>query len=1401
MNKGVKYNFMGENKDVSKSKHPTSFYYEGQHIRLTSTGDQTTGSIINEKGNEKVISIPDYKVVKSTKKIEYGNKELVFRSDSELIDQINSGLIPDNTSITDNNIIGHANTRTGVLFFVTSPSTNVDSIWYVEDLIGSSYDIELLYVRSLNFSINDPIQALFNYENDNIQKVYWVDNGRNQIRNINIKYSNIEGNPNLIDLPSSNIETTSDVKLSQPIIEKITSGGTHTAGKIQYAYNLFRLNSAQTKISPLSELVPLAKGTSGGGDVNEVVGAVPNITIDNIDQSYDYIRVYAIKYTSYNQVPSISLIEEAEIGDSDIKIFDDGNIIEEIPLSEFLFLGSDPIKPKHIFSKDNRLFPINIKTVPFTLPEELDCRAYSFFSNSSGTYVYDEVYLNDNGVINTGEIPATEILVSSNFNLPKNHSAINLEYDRAKYLPNSNILGGEGKFIKYSPIQTVDNQLDKSADEYQFFKDEEIYRLGIQFYNTIGQISLPQWIADFKAPKGNLEGFFNTLYVELKPEFYTFINNYDYPNAKDKIVGYKIIRADRTERDKTIYCQGISSGMMVNAPINEDHGYWNKNKRAIEADNFFKMPNILMRNIGTSYGTSPLQPSEHLQRMQFTNNDPTRWDGAGTTNPLTEVQFEPTTRFSETYQYNSMFQIYSPDIKFSNSTISPGTVVKVKGACKNVTNNLWAKEINVETKLTDKEAKVYNGVSIHGVESNKNIVSIKGNPNDLMDRGIVNNENGPDSTSMTGMYQIYRDYTTFIPAVNPTIKSYPVFGRPEITERGQSITSYNKNSKYKYTNTLEGFLSDGEDDFDDDQSPIISINSYADKCVTVVLGEEESDYNNNQPIHTKRPSLEKMHAFSGINDSNCALILEVHSNKENIYLGNIYGGNTYEDKKRTNYIEIGRYKDINSNSIEIYSPGDTFVQNYKFLRLAKTNQELYVYNINQFTEIVEFPVETTVDLKNRNDESISSWDATFQFNNDDYYNYNRVYSQQPTLVKNTDVSLTFREIKNFDTMVQASKLKIPNEPIDSWTEILQNESINLDGKYGPINGIASFKDKLYTFQDNGIANIQINPRIQVQTSDGLGVELGTGKILYDYEYLSTNSGSINKWGIVPTGLGIYYYDALRKGIGRVPDSMDTLLSDVKGQHSYFNDNYIYDSIKADNPLIGKGVVLGYDNFNKDVYITLLQRRNLVPGIAMSNGNSFDISDTPTIKPLLTNESITKVFNERYNNFIDQKLYYPNMYINIGDKLLLLTNKKDLYEQFRGKYNYYFDEYHPSYVTIMVNPESDYSKVFNNIQYNSELYLNDVDQPHKSLTHIQAWSEYQNSGKVPLVVGRSNNLRRKFREWKALIPRNNTTNIDNNSPNNIKRDRIRNPWIFLKLELDNKDNYRLVLHDIIIYYTI
>ncbi|AGO48960.1 virion structural protein [Cellulophaga phage phi14:2] len=1336
MLKQIQYTFRGGNQDATKSKHSAEYFYDASHIKILSTDSQSTGSVANEKGNELIFTIPNLSI--SNNAISYNSKSLVFSSSSDLQTQRSSGEIP--SSSNSQIIIGHSVTRNSILFFTTDDK-GFDCIWELEDVLNKTYNLNLLYVRNMGFSSDNLIQSIFNYENENIQKTYWVD-GINQIRFLNIKSDDI------INTPLNTLNFVGDFSLSQPTIDSISSGGSHKAGMVQYAYNLYRLNSSQTKLSPLSELVPLTRGDGlGGGEVNELVSTTPVLKISNVDTQYTNIKIYAVRYTSLNVTPSIELITEKELDGTgnDVYVYDDGSNIGSVSLEEFLFLGSDPIIPKHIATKDNVLFPVNITEQNFDIPEELDCRAYSFVKNSTNSTVLDNPGPNQ-----------TSYTINSTYTLAPTIDAVNKDYDLYRYLRSTSIEGGEGKYLSFK----IRRGSLTDVEDLRLFKDREIYRYGIEFYNNLGQTSLPKWIADYKMPSGNLEGLYSYLEVTLKPSFYTWLNTYNFEKESDKPVGYRIIRAERTISDRTILCQGGLSGMIFQVKGDEAKNFsqfTNINTRSTYQDKYTKIPSYLIREFTKLPSTNlndhngVLQKNNHLGWLNDKISNSTEEGGEiySVTNNNSKL--------SQTFQFTKMMQLSSPELLFDSITSVPsGLSLRVVGLAKSTLNGVYASETYIETKLSNNYGKLVGGINPYRVNppylEDNNFQAVFKTPEGSSgnnDRRFI----GPSGSNSTmDFYHYYRQFNNFVANDNVN-KTYNIYGSPELSVRGNDSKLYNEDGRYSYTNSLKSFASDGEDDCDE-CGAITSINSFGAQNATLMLGSFTDTTDS-------RTGLEDLHDESTVTDTNGILISELVKSDDFIYTGSLYGGNSYESKKRTNYIKIGEYKDINTNSVTITNGGDTYVQSFKFLRIGKTDTEIYDKDQLQISEIVEFKVETTIDLKNRYDISLNSWDSRIQPQYNDYHGYNSVYSQEPNLIMSTNLDYNFKAVNNFDTRITATKSKTPNESIDSWTDLLVNEVQDLDGKYGPINSVINHDDELFTFQDEAVAQIAVNPRVQVQGTDGLSLELGKGSLLYDYKYLTTKSGSLNKWSTLSTKQGFYYYDALNKSVFKYPDYIKVALSDAKGYHSFFNNNYIYSDIAVDNPVKNQGVVLGYDNYNHDVYITALQG----------------------------DKTFTRCYNELQQQFIDLKTYHPSWYINKGESLFI-TNSTDneVYEQYAGEYNKFFGEYQPSYITLLVNPSVPLDTLFTNIFYRSEMYLDDIDQPDKTLTHIQAYNEYQDSGRVPLILGRSSNLRRKFRDWKADIPRQANT-----------RNKLRNPWIFLKLELDNESNYKMILHDIIVQY--
>jgi len=1367
MIKSTKHTYRGMNQDISKSKLPNEFYFEGRNIRIIATNSQSTGSITNEKGNKLIVSIPTPSINASTLSINYtvNNvlKSLVYKTNqsTQPRNEIESQYIitPNNYKISgDQIIIGHALIRDSIILFTTD-NNGFDCIWKVDD---NNYDITLLYMRNLGFNTLNPIQPINNYENEIIDKVYWVDS-KHQTRFINIHQS-IENQDieNLIDLSVNNIQIVGTFDLDQPEIIDTIQGGIHTSGMIQYAYNLYRINGSQTKISPLTELVPLNKGdNNGGGALNEVVGTIPIIKIDNLDETYTNLRLYAVKYSSYNALPEISLILDRDISTiNEIIYYDDGNIIEQLSVEEFLFLGSDIIIPKHINTKNNIMFFANYKEQNYDVDTyskatSLDTRAYSFAPNSTTTRIYNSLYETTTGGIDSNEPFITVGSGNINTNTPVinyKFSAINKDYDLYNRQFNNNILGGEGPYLKYRILRNqigINNFTQDEADK-KFLKDNEVYRLAIQFYNKYGQNSLPKWIADFKNivlnSQSNLNGYYASLEITLKPLFYVWLN--DQSNFLDengnydeslKPVGYRLLRAERTILDRTIICQGLLNGMLSQV-VGDQSGANVTADQEEKVHNGLKIPSMMRR---FDEYLDPMWGNQTYHRLdRFDEYHPQHDGSQGDAGNEVFKAVEAGQWSAGTYQFNKLMQMYSPEITFNIIQNLAQTRLNIVGGLENDYNAAWSQVRDNQTKLITDEIKIRNAIYPYDVKTTLpgNHDMITGSRTKIQLHGFFGHADLSDDRQRMNFVQTYRRY---IGEYYQSLADETVYGVPEITTLGQGRTMYNNNADMYYQNSLQPLSAD---------LFLNSVNSWGAPAITFALG-------GNSLLTRNRKSLEDLFNQSGITDTGVGLIGEFRIPKNLIYLGNIYGGNTYESKKRSNYVEIGDYKPIANNVYNALHFGDTFVNNFIFTKLVKTETEVYSNSSEQVTEIVEFRVETTVDLKNRNDLSISNWDNRFQPTDDEYQEYNRVYSQDSNLIIRRDLDYKFRRLDSFDTNVISSKVKVPGEIIDSWTDLQPNNVITLDGRYGPINSLHNFKDEIYTLQDTATAFLSIQPRVQTQGSDGISVELGSGAVLAEYKYISTESGTLNKWSVVNSPSSFYFYDTLNKSLNIFKGGIGGL-SDVKGLHTYFTNNTVLDDLKIDNPIIKLGVTSGFDYINNDMFMTFLQK----------------------------NKSFTLAYNEGSETFTSFYDYLPSRYISKGNNFITTNpNNRQLYKQYAGDYNNFYGINYSSKIRVLVNPEADLDCVFNNIEYKSEVYINDIDLPASTLTSVRLWNEYQDSQVIPLVV--NSNLSRKFRTWRATLPRQKGS-----------MDRIRNPWVFLELEFNNTNNKKLILHDVIVYYT-
>ena len=159
--------------------------------------------------------------------------------------------------------------------------------------------------------------------------------------------------------------------------------------------------------------------------------------------------------------------------------------------------------------------------------------------------------------------------------------------------------------------------------------------------------------------------------------------------------------------------------------------------------------------------------------------------------------------------------------------------------------------------------------------------------------------------------------------------------------------------------------------------------------------------------------------------------------------------------------------------------------------------------------------------------------------------------------------------------------------------------------------------------------------------------------------------------------------------------------------------------------------------------------------------------------------------------IDNNFYAFNAYSG---------NQSTLFEQFTGGYNLIFNQDYPYHICYIANQNPNNDKVFNNIEFRGDLYsfdekdklLKNPRQPKSPnvcpFNTLTVWNEYQEGTAVlKKMFGKPSNLKEKFRIWRANIPRDKSNN----------RDRIRNPWTYIKLEGNSMS--RMQLHDLQVYY--
>lgn len=483
---------------------------------------------------------------------------------------------------------------------------------------------------------------------------------------------------------------------------------------------------------------------------------------------------------------------------------------------------------------------------------------------------------------------------------------------------------------------------------------------------------------------------------------------------------------------------------------------------------------------------------------------------------------------------------------------------------------------------------------------------------------------------------------------------------------------------------------------------------------------------------------------------------------------NRFGGQTEEAFENNTWLPCGdpiSLVDTNNgvkSSITIrWEEGDTYFQRYDHIKTYPFTLE----DQNAVTDIVSFMCETRVNIDGRYDRNRGQT-SNFSITPENFNLMNDVYSQPNNFFNYRTINPNKLNLDNFHNSITWTKTKTAGELVDTWTNITLASTLDLDGDKGTVRALRRFNNNILAFQDRGISQILYNENMQISSTDGVPIEIANSGKVNGKRYISDRIGCTNKWSMCETSNGIYFIDDITKGIFLFNGQLDNL-SDKLGFHSWIN--RASDSIDIWNPVDFDGFVTYYDKVNGDVFF-ISKDECLAFSEPLGQFSSFYSYEK---MPYFTNlEDRGIAFNVEGTG----TLYRPWLH-NEGD------------------YNMFFGVYQPFYTTVIANPDMPVDKIFNNLEFRSDSWDKSDNLLNTTFDTLTVWNEYQQgTSTLNNILGRPSDLKKKFRIWRANIPRASAIGSTKKG-----RDRMRNPWLYIKLSMEEENVNKTVLHDMIVHY--
>ena len=1100
----------GMDQDSSKNKYDDKHYYAAENARIFSQDGLSAGALEDFKGTLERLDISGKTPV----------GYCVLRDDIILFLTNNPGDTP--SAVLDDYIVRVPIEELEAL--TTDTQYVVDFVNYH---VAPADGYNLIYTEKLSFCKVNPIKAIPRYENEIIQKVYWVD-GYNNLRWLNTVYD--ADTNDLVNLPPDHLEVIGDFDLTQPEVINGISGEL-LAGKVQYAYQLYMLNGSQTVFSPPTPLYHITEaddiqGNSRnyyGSDIGEITskGYEGLVTI-TAGQYYSRCRVIAIHYSTFSDEPEIRIISETDIiigGGFDYVTFRDiGQTLGNLTLEELRILSTSIFSAADIETKDNILFPANISEDAFDV--EYDARAYRF--NGKGGISGDHNYVSPG---------------------PEGFSRL-YEADGSYYLIDesdtswTSVGGGTatGSGANWSTIPTVadcinyyndivlDNHPDSAVTDYPWEYKYRYKRNGATaggegpnvsytFGTTPVQVNwadpTPIWPISYQT---------FTLFYGVEPDYSYYGQESPYRGAHnvgyqhDEVYRFGVVFFDDKGRNSFVKWIGDIRIPSASFPAQGD---WSQGLVYISGSPPWTYGNVPYVEFVVN-NMPPGAVSYQIVRVKRDTNDKTIL-AQGMVNQPTETSTSPDTVCFDRWRItgnlpHGLFQFQSPEVAFNK-------------------NLSFKQSVDYFEEVGDANAG--------------NVITYT--PSDPLSTEQMDLTIYPTFNVWTPLEEVDNERRTNIEngqVVTQQEAEVNIGGTIYIVHSGDTTETQLRASKGIF------FLWE-----------IPNVHSF---------NPEFADYDDYSLVNYRRNIFESQ--YGGIT-------FYARKNSEYIIAGNInegtvFGGDTYISMFDYGYSAHGQGYGVRSTGLgcdAVYFPCETA------FNLPLRNHEHYSrVHEDQNAGFIH--------------DTAGVWDddaTRFYFQERDLYVYNSAYSRPNDTRIFIDAPFDWTALTNFDSRIIASLTKTNGESRDSWLQYPANQVIDVDPQYGPVKAVKVVNNRLLYFQDSAFGIVSVNDRALIETGSVSQLSLGVSGLLDRYDYAMTNVGCYHWRHLTLTPNALYWVDLKNKAMYRYGKGPEEL-SLMKGMDTWFRSTIPDEDIgdKKSHYKIDDGMHLFHDPEYREVYFVV-----------------------------------------------------------------------------------------------------------------------------------------------------------------------------------------------------------------------